>query len=87
MLQVSRGELALDHGLTLEQPVHRRIQIIFVRLDDPVLLGERRGVPPARGRKLRVRGNDARGHERTDAIALGTGPRGNEGLKTQSLHA
>src|ERR1019366_5900073 len=28
--QMARGELALDHGLALEQPVHPRMQIILI---------------------------------------------------------
>jgi hypothetical protein len=54
-------ELALDRRLTLEQPVHRRIQIIFIGRADTELLGECAPLAPAGGGELGVRGENLGG--------------------------
>ena len=68
--QVPRGKLALDDALSLEKPVHRRIQIILIGICHAEHLGERTRVPPARGRKLRVRSKHTCGNECANAFSF-----------------
>src|ERR1039457_1028484 len=49
------------------------------------VLAQRRGVPPARGRQLGVRGHDARSHHRQHQVALATGLGGDQRSKVQPL--
>src|SRR6266404_3802906 len=84
--QVSSSELFLDKFLALEQPVHRCVQVRLIRLHHAVLFGERRRVPPARGRQFGMRCQDPRRHHRTNRITRRARPRGDQRLKAESLH-
>jgi len=79
-------QLLLDQALAPQQPVHRRVKVILGRLRHTEVLSERRGVPPARGRELGVRGENARRHHRQDQVALATRLGGNQRSKTQAAH-
>jgi hypothetical protein len=86
LAQMARGQLLLDRVLAREQPVHRRVQVVLVGIGDAEVFGQRRGVPPARGRKLGVRRHDARGHHRQHQVALATRLGGNHRGQSQPLH-
>ena len=55
-------EFALDRALALEQPIHRRIEVIFIGRGDAEIVGERAGFPPARHCQLGVWRHDPGGH-------------------------
>jgi hypothetical protein len=82
---VACGKLLLDRALAREQPVHRRVQIVLARVDHGEVLGQRRGVPPARGGQLRMRRHDARSHHRQHQLALAAGLGGDHGSEPQAL--
>ena len=84
--QVPRGELLLDRVLAREQPVHRRVQVVLVRIGHAEVLGQRGGVPPARGGQLRMRRHDARGHHRQHQLALARGLAAQQRREAQALH-
>ena len=84
--QVARRELLLDAALTCEQPVHRRVQIVLVAVHDAKVLGQRRGVPPARGRELGVRGEHPCGHHGAHALPLGLGTCAQKLREAEPLH-
>ncbi len=84
--QVARGKLFLDPVLAREQPVHRGVQIVFVAPGHAAVLGQRRGVPPARGGQLRVGREDARGDHRQHQVAFARGLGGDQGRDAQTLH-
>lgn len=58
-VQLARGEPLLGRALARKQPVHRCVQVILVGVGDTEVLGQCRGLPPARGRELGVRGDVA----------------------------
>ena len=76
--QMPGGELLLDLSLAFEQPVHRRIQIIFIGAAHAELLGECARMPPAGGGELGMRSEHAGGDECQDAIAFRAWPRADE---------
>jgi hypothetical protein len=84
---VARGELLLDPILAGQQPVHRRVQIVLARVGHAEVLGQRGGVPPARGRQLRMWRDDARGHHRQHQLAFAAGPGGEQRCELQTLQA
>ncbi len=86
LAQVARGELLLDRVLAREQPVHRRVQVVLVRVGHAEVRCQRGGVPPARGGQLRVRRDDARGHHRQHQLALARGLAAQQRREVQALH-
>ena len=50
--QMPTREAILDLLLTIQQPVHRRVQIVLIGVGDPELLGQRRLPERADGREL-----------------------------------
>ncbi len=52
IVQMACSQLLLDGALARVQPVHGRIQIVLARMGHPEVLGQRGGVPPARGGQL-----------------------------------
>ena len=74
-IQVTARQALLDARLALQQPVHGRIQRIFVRILHLQHLRQRRAVPQPRGRQFRTRHDqpfdDHRQHQVALARALG----------------
>jgi hypothetical protein len=58
--------------------IHRRIELGFCRLADAEFLGQRRGVPPARGGELGLWRQDARGQHGEHPLALARRPAGEQ---------
>ncbi len=81
-----RRELLLDGRLTLEEPVHRAIQLVLVGIRHTQILRERIRMPPPRGRELRVRSDDSRGDHCHDEIHFATRSRGQQVAKTEPAH-
>ena len=52
VLEVPAGEAILDPLLAIQQPVHRRVQIVLVSVGDPKLIGQRRLTERADRREL-----------------------------------
>ena len=84
--EMARRQLLLDAALAREQPIHGGVELVLVGLRDPEELGQGRGVPPARGRQLRLRAQDAGGDHRHDELARARGPCADQALEAQSLH-
>ena len=72
LAEMTRGELLFDCPLALQQPVHRRVEVVLVGIGNVELFGQRRGVPPAGGGELGVWGDDTSGHHRAHQITLPT---------------
>ena len=83
---MARRELLLDRLLPREQPIHRRVQIVLAGFLHAEVLGQRGGVPPARGGQLWMRGDDARRHHGAHQVALATGARCQQRLQPQPSH-
>src|SRR5690606_12507711 len=86
LLQVPCCEPLLDPRLTLEQPVHRRIQILFIDALYTELLRQRRRMPPACGRELAVQSENTGCDHGTDLIAFLARARGDQALEAEPLH-
>src|SRR4051812_43770732 len=52
LIEVASRKLALDSRLSLQQPVHRRIQSILAGVPDATILGQGGGVPGPRRRQF-----------------------------------
>ena len=66
-------ELLLDAALAFEQPVHGRIEVVFVGVDHVEQDRQRGEVPPAGGSQLAIGFEEASDHHGDDAVALGRG--------------
>ena len=87
--QVPLGESLLDGGLPLDEPVHRRVQVMGVDVAEPEQLaqsghGAVRSQPPGGG-QLRARVDDAGDDESEDEVAKATGAAGDEGVQPELL--
>jgi len=86
LAEVAGGELALDEGLALQQPVQGRVERVLVDALHAELLGER-GLPEERGAlQLRARTDDSLRDHRQHRLALGAGLGADELGHAQALH-
>ena len=80
------GELLLDLGLALKQPVHGGVELVLVGVGDIEVFGQCRRVPPAGRRQLGMGRNNPRGHHRQNDVAFATRLGGDQGRKAEPLH-
>ena len=73
------SEAILDLRLAIQQPVHRRVQIVLVRVGDPELIGQRRLAERADRRELRRR------RDRALADIANASSRSRDGERSSSL--
>ncbi|MGK0184491.1 MAG: hypothetical protein ACI9R3_000263 [Verrucomicrobiales bacterium] len=77
-LQMTGGQLLLDGILTLEQPVHRVIEIVLIGITDGEGFRQRRVGPPQGSGEFGLRFEDSCDHHTDHQIALTAAPRGDE---------
>ena len=81
--KVSTRQLLFDPRLALDQPIHCRIEIIFVRIDHAELLRQRCRVPQSCRAQLRAGMNELLGNHGDNQIAFATSFRRDESIEFQ----
>ena len=83
---MARSQLLLDTFLSLQQPIHRQVERILIGLHDPEVLRQRGRGPPARGGKLGVGCQYARGYHGAYQVALRLRPGTQQFGEIKPLH-
>ena len=79
----ARGELLFNPLLPRHEPVHRGIQLVFVRVRHLQLLGERGGMPHTGRLELRTRLEQSLGDHRDHQVPLATPLRRDEAIEAR----
>src|SRR5271165_2775640 len=82
-LQVACGEFFLDAPLSFQQPVHGLIQVVFLGLAHPQLLGQGGAVPVAGGSQFGSGIEQALHDHGQDQVALATRLGGEDGIQPE----
>ena len=85
-MQVAGCQLLFNAILALQQPVHRGIQLVGVRVRDPESGGQRGDVPAARGRQLALGFKDPSRDQGQHQLAGSRRARSQQTGKTEPAH-